>query len=356
VRILLAGLLGALLAATLPADGADPAVPAVELSARTGQAEDPLEKEYQQLLTADDKAREELDEWLLAERKSGGGGTNASGAEWRARIRERLEPVRKSYEVFLQRHPDHARARVAFGSFLSDLGDEEGAGRQWELARDLDARLPAVWNNLANYYVRKDDLKRAFQCFDKAIQLNPRESLYHQNLAVTMYLFRRAAQEHYDLDGPQMFNRVMALYQKALALDPQNFLLAAELAQIYYGFRPGPADDPQEARRAEQSHYDDALGAWQRALKLADDDLERQGVHLHLARLNLMAGRFDEARRHLGLVTLDLYGGVKERLQQSLLHRDTQVLTSPPLTLRPLPGAETAPGFRPATGRTNSLK
>ena len=68
------------------------------------------------------------------------------------RIRDRFEPIRKAYDDFITRHPNHARARIAYGSFLNDIDDEDGAHDQWEKALELDPKDPAVWNNLANFY------------------------------------------------------------------------------------------------------------------------------------------------------------------------------------------------------------
>ena len=42
------------------------------------------------------------------------------------RIRDRLAPIRQQYLDFLKRHPQHARARVAYGSFLTHIDHRQG--------------------------------------------------------------------------------------------------------------------------------------------------------------------------------------------------------------------------------------
>jgi len=76
------------------------------------------------------------------------------------------------------------------------------------------------------------------------------------------------------------------------------------VAQTFYGIRP--------------SRTDDALRAWTNAFNLARDDIERQGVHTHFARVKLHAGRFAEAHLHLDSVTNGMYAELKRRLTRSL--------------------------------------
>ncbi len=59
------------------------------------------------------------------------------------RIQQRLETERREYENFLQRHPDHVNAHLAFGSFLYDTHDEDGAVEQWDTPLRLAPKNPA---------------------------------------------------------------------------------------------------------------------------------------------------------------------------------------------------------------------
>ncbi len=332
---LLAGLLGALLATNQPAALSNLLSQRSDAPGAVAGPNGPVEKEYRRLLAEDDAAQAEVSRWSEPLNAAVGNGSADTNTPLRTRISRRLDPVRKGYEDFLQRHPDHARARLAYGSFLNDTGEEQAAAVQWEKARDIDPRLPAVWNNLGNYYGHNGKVVQAFACYDKAIALSPLESVYYQNLATTAFMFRTEAQDHYGLTGPQLFNRVMTLYHKALALDPGNFSLATELAQTYYGFKPPPSGNFDDDVRAEKQHYDLALEAWQVALRLAGDDLQRQSVRVHLARVNIMAGNWEDARRQLDLLTNATFLAVKERLQKKLAKQELQPLSAPPVSLRP---------------------
>jgi len=301
-------------AATNGPEGTNPSVTAPDPN-------DPVEKEYKKLMEDDDAVQSEVDKWIRDNEQFAAKGAGIPSAELSRRIRERLEPIRKGYQDFIKRHPDHVRARVAYGSFLGDIHDEEGAQEQWQKALALDPKDPAVYNNLANLYGQIGPVKKAFEYYTKAIELNPRESVYYHNFGTTVYLFRKDAREFYGITEQQVFDKALELYSKALKLDPQNFPLASDVAQTYYGIKP--------------LRTDAALKAWTNTLAIAHDEMEREGVYLHFARLKLIAGRFEEARAQLTSVTNEIYNELKTRLTRNLNEQEKQAkdTNAPPTVL-----------------------
>jgi len=287
--------------------------PAVEAN-----ASDPVEKEYEKLIEEDDEAQAQVDKWIQENNEFAAKGAGARPEELNRRIREKFAPVRKRYEEFVKAHPKHARARVAYASFLGDMNDEEAAQEQLEKALELDPSNPAVYNNLANIYGHEGPVKKAFEFYAKAIELNPLEPIYYHNFGTTVYLFRKDAKEFYNITEQQVFDKALELYAKAMKLDPTNFPLASDVAQTYYGIKP--------------TRTEDALKAWTNALHIAHDDIERQGVFLHFARIKLHAGRFAEARGHLNSVTHEMYGDLKRRLTRNLEEQQKEAngTNSPP--------------------------
>jgi tetratricopeptide (TPR) repeat protein len=282
--------------------------PAVVLDGATGFAVgtpgvgDPMEAEYDRLLAFDDEAQVEMDRWI---READALGPDADSTVLQRKIDDRIAAVTRAYAAFLEKHPTHARARIAFGSFLNDTGQESGAKAQWEKALEFDPKNPAVYNNLAGYYGHHGPITNAFTYFEKAIELDPKEPVYYQNLATTVFLFRKDVMEHYAItDEQKVFDKSLTLYRKAMELDPNNFVLAADTAQTYYGIKP--------------SRHDEALAAWRKAYELASDDLEREGVRVHFARIQIQAGRFGEARTNLNLITNAHFQVVKERIEKTL--------------------------------------
>ena len=122
------------------------------ISVNVGQVNDPIEREYLKLLEMDDAAQADVDRWIKENNSFKEQGAGVDTITLNARIDKRFAPVKKAYEEFLQRNPNHAKARLAYGSFLNDIHEEEAAHSQWEKAREADPKNPAAWNNLANYY------------------------------------------------------------------------------------------------------------------------------------------------------------------------------------------------------------
>jgi len=258
-------------------------------------------------MEADDEAQGEVDDWIRQNEEFAKHGAGTPPGQMKRRIEQRLEPVQKAYEDFIQRHPRNSKARVAYASFLGDTKDEESAEEQLEKALTVDTNNPAIYNNLANIYGHIGPVKKAFEYYAKAIQLNPLEPVYYHNLGTTVYLFRTDAKEFYGLDEAHVFAKAFELYSNAMRLDHMNFPLASDVAQSYYGMKP--------------MHTEEALHAWTNALQIAHDEIEREGVCLHFARIKLMAGRFAEAQAHLNTVTNDMYTDLKRRLQRNLNER-----------------------------------
>lgn len=259
-----------------------------------------VEAEYYELLERDQAALDDVNGWISENetfRREGGGVAPEVLAE---KITGRLAIVRKAYEDFLKKHSGHVEARIAYGSFLNEISEEEEAARQWDKARLLDPSHPASWNNLANHYGHFGPVATAFPYYEKAIELRPDEPVYYQNLATTVYLFRRDAEKYYEINEQQVFDRALELYRKALELSEGDFAIANDLAQTYYGITP--------------FRYEEALSTWKEVLKLAKTEVEQQNVFIHLARMEIKGGRTELARNYLWQVTLPQYAVLRDRL------------------------------------------
>jgi tetratricopeptide (TPR) repeat protein len=302
------GLLSALLATNQPQAVSNLVQQQTGVSVAMVNPNDPAEKELLQLMADDDAAIAEVDKWIQENNAFAAQGAGASKAELNEKIRARFDPVKKNYEDFLQRYPNSARGHLAYGSFLNDIGDEDAAALQNETAAQLDPKNPAAWNNLANYYGEHGPTTNAFVDYAKAIELNSNEPVYYQNFATTVYLFRKDAREFYGINEQQVFDKALALYQKAIQLDPDNFPLATDYAQSYYGIKP--------------LRTNDALLAWTNALQIAHDDNEREGVYIHLARIKLATGQFAEAHAQLNAVTNSAFLDLKNRIERNLANRE----------------------------------
>ena len=269
---------------------------------------DPAEMALHQIMLDDDAVMDDVQKMIQENNAFAAHGAGQSKEELNRRIRARFDVVRKEYEDLVQKYPNSARCHLAFGTYLNDVGQEDEAAVEYEKSRQLDPKNPAVWNNLANYFGEHGPLTNAFIDYARAIELNPAEPVYYQNFATTVYLYRKDAREFFGINEQQVFDKAIALYRKAIQLDPDNFPLATDYAQSYYGIKP--------------MRTNDALVAWTNALQIAGDEAEREGIYIHLARVKISIGRFDEARAQLDAVTNAGYTDLKNRLERSLVQHE----------------------------------
>lgn len=295
--------LGVLLATNQPAAVSNFVHAETGLAIKVADPNDPVEQEFRKLMQADDDAQAEVDKWIRDNAGFRAQGAGLADAELNRKIRERFAPVRAGYEKFIEQHTNHVGALVAYASFLSDLGDEEGQRNYLERALELDRTDPAIWNNLANYYGHRGPVKKAFSYYEKAIELDPREPVYYHNFGTTVFLYRKDVREYYSINEQQVFDKALSLYSNAMRLDPTNFPLASDIAQTYYGINPPRTEE--------------ALRAWTNAYALAGDEIEREGVQVHFARIKMNVGRFAEARGHLDAITNAMYRDLKARLERN---------------------------------------
>ncbi|MEY4918570.1 MAG: hypothetical protein RL616_2483, partial [Verrucomicrobiota bacterium] len=296
------GLLGALLATNQPLAVSNLVHEQTGVALPIVNADDATERELRTVMISDDAAMDEVSSWI-ATNALPRSDTNGI-AQLNRKIIARFDTVKHDYDVFLRNHPDSARGFLAYGTFLHDLGEELAAKAQYDNSKQLDPKNPAVWNQLANYFGEFGELTNAFASYTEAIRLDPVEPVYYQNFATTVYLYRKDAREFYGINEQQVFDKSLGLYQQAMKLAPNDLVLATDYASSYYGIKP--------------MRTNDALASWTNALNICQDENERQGVLLHLARTKIATGFFDEAQAHLDTVTNAAFGEVKSRLIRSL--------------------------------------
>lgn len=280
-------------------------------SAPAASTNDVVDMEYQKLMEDDDAALAEVDKWIQENQKFEAEGAGVPREALNDRILKRVAPVRKAYEEFLKRNPKHGNAHLAFASFLEEIHEEEAALEHMRTAIEVDPKNPAAWNNLANYYGHFSPVTNAFTHYEKAIELDPNEAVYYQNFGTTVFLFRQDVMQHYGITEQQVFDKALMLYSNAVRLAPTNFLIATDVAMTYYGIKP--------------PRNNEALKAWNEALKLADGSLQREGVFIHLARITMNAGNLSEAHKHLNAVTNAELADLKSRVLRNLDAKENPV-------------------------------
>ena len=293
---------------------------------------DPVEREFRQLLEADEAAEQEI-ERLVADVPAPDPTRTPLPAAQREAIRQQLLKVintqRERYEDFIRKHPRHVGARLAYGDHLSEHGEDHEVIEQLGVALELDPRNAVVWNNYAGYFGHVGPITNAFAAYERARELRPYEPLYHYNLGTVVFLYRVDAQEYYHCDETAVFERALELYREARRLAPRSFRYAFDYAQTFYGVKPVPATTPEGRQAASDELVERALRAWEEALAIANNDTDREGIYLHFARWQIKGRRWDQARASLARATRPEHQAMKERLERSLTFREVEAANPP---------------------------
>ena len=93
-----------------------------------------------------------------------------------------------------------AKKQVEFGIEVAQRGLWKEAIYRWERATQLDPTYVAAFNNLAVAYEREGQLEKARAAYEKALALQPNNSLIRQNYDLFKEINDRVAQK----DGRQI--------------------------------------------------------------------------------------------------------------------------------------------------------
>ena len=263
-----------------------------------------IEREFRQLLELDDKVHDDVDEWIRSNAKLAAKQVGVDPASLDLQVRNRLSEVGEAYAAFLNRHSGHVRARLAYGSYFSDINEIDKAMAQWKKALELAPKNPVAWNNIGKAHGKQGRITEAFRHFGKAAELAPKEALYHRNLATLIFSYPDDAARYYLIDRSQVVPKSLELFKKARALDPKNFTLATDAALAQLGTQPFEAKA--------------ALAAWNDALAIAPSPVEAEGVRIHLARIHAHLGQADAARALLVKVHETQFAELKAGILQKL--------------------------------------
>jgi tetratricopeptide (TPR) repeat protein len=215
-----------------------------------------------------------------------------------ARFQGEAQAIASSYEVFIQRNPDNAGAFAAYGIFLDKIGMARQAAAMLLKANKLDGENPVVKNQMGKLLAEDGKPVDALTWVTAAIQLEPKEPLYHYHLGRLLLEARDDFIKSGNFTRASLEHSMLGAFATATDLAPDNWEYALQRAKAYY-------DPPR---------WEEELALWDKLEEKAKSDPLRQLVRLHEARVLLNLGRRDEARADLEHVTDDRFTAEKQTL------------------------------------------
>lgn len=204
-------------------------------------------------------------------------------------LRGELQGVIKSYDVLIQKSPEFAPAFVSYGMLLGQVGMTREAVGILLRANKLDAEIPVVKNEIGRFLAEDGKLVEALPWIMSAIDLEPKQALYHYHLGKLLTEGRDDFIKTGQFTRASLDKAMLEAFLRAAELAPKNFGYAYRSAEAYYDL--------------ETPKWDDALALWRKLDAAVETPLEHQTLRLHQANVLLKQGKSAEARTLVGTVT-----------------------------------------------------
>jgi tetratricopeptide (TPR) repeat protein len=291
------------------------AMTALARSVRGEEDRGEAERQFRFLLSRGHELREQSDQF--------NGSTPAVVTNrWNAQMR-RLEG---DYQRFLNNHPQHARAMVAYGDLVYDQDRVEEGIRWWGKAIAADPREAYAYNSIANHYGHFGRADEALRYYEKAIALAPTEPIFRFNWATTCQLFRNESHTVYGWSKDEIFRHSLEQFRSARDLAPQDYEMASTYAETIYQM---PKPD-----------WHEAYEAWRFCLRQPLDDRQRQFVCGNLARVCVRLGRDDEAREWVSKLSGDEQNNMRRIIERKIVELRQPSATNSPAIPAPETGGK----------------
>jgi tetratricopeptide (TPR) repeat protein len=200
------------------------------------------------------------------------------------------QSIASSYDVLVQKNPELVAAYVAYGLFLGKVGMDKQAVAMLLKANKLDPNIALVKNQLAKHIAEDGKPVEALSYLMAAIQLDPRESLYHFHLGQLLLAGRDDFLTNGAFTQTGLDKAMLGAFKQAAELALTDFSYAYQYAKAYYEIDP--------------PRWEEALGVWEELeLRPITTTTLRHMVRLQKANVLIKLGRKEEARTVLETVT-----------------------------------------------------
>ena len=219
-------------------------------------------------------------------------------------LRAQLQQICNDYDVLLRQNPRFAPAYVAYGLLLGKIDNRKESIGMLLKANALDKELPVVKNQLGNYLAEEGKPIEAMNYFLAAIQLDPKEPLYHYQLGTLITEARDDFLKTGQWTRAQLDKTMQEAFLQATLNAPDDWRYAYRYGLSFYDL--------------EAPEWETALQFWKDFEKKLKPGVEQQTCHLHQAKVLVAQHHLDEARATLETVTEAILAKQKEKLVAEL--------------------------------------
>ncbi|MEQ9825208.1 MAG: hypothetical protein ABQ298_12565 [Puniceicoccaceae bacterium] len=196
-------------------------------------------------------------------------------------IQLRLNEIDEAYRSYLDTYPRSTFGQILYGKFLRKADRSEAAYAIFLDVQEDNPDIAVVNQHLALFASEIGDFKDAFRYFERAIELEPNEALYHYQFGEFLHSFRQALMVEQVLPLSELENRMAQSFRRAHELAPENRDFHARWAESFFDvFNPD---------------WESVLPIWDELLRTSNNQFERDVLRLQKARVLLKLQRYFEA-------------------------------------------------------------
>lgn len=215
------------------------------------------------------------------------------------------------YDELVSRDPNNVDVLILYGKFLRRVGQNDQANVLFSHADKLSPNLAVLKQQLGNYLAEQGNYPEALAYYMKAIDLEPKEAVYHYGLGELLATFR----DKFVADGAFTDDAIdvqtLSAFAKSTELAPGNKDFAFRHAEAYYDIK--------------KPRWEEALALWTQISERKDlTRYEKDAARLHMARINCELGRNKEALALVREETVPVLMATRARLLKRINSETTR--------------------------------
>ena len=217
-------------------------------------------------------------------------------------LRGQLQELLFNYDDYLKNYPEVAAGYVSYAMLLSQpvVDQRKLAAAMLLKANALDPNLPLVKNQLGNYLAEEGHPLDALNYYLAAVQLEPKEPLYHYQIGVLLTEAREEFLKSGAWTRATLDQGMQDGFEQASALAPGNIAYAYRFGESFYDL--------------ERPEWSAALAFWRLLETKVTGPVEKETIRLHQANVLIHQQKFAEALAVLETVKEGVLQAQKQKL------------------------------------------
>jgi len=219
-------------------------------------------------------------------------------------IQLRLDEIDESYRNYIDKFPNSVFGQILYGKFLRKADRSDDAYAVFLDIHEDNPDIAVVNQHLALFASEIGDFQDALKYWNKAIELEPNQALYHYQFGEYLYTYKIQLMQQHLMSVSEIEDRMVASFGKAHKLAPENRDFHVRWAESFFdSFQPD---------------WNQVLTIWDELLETSHNQFERDVLRLQKVRVLIELQRFYDAEQLLNSVSDPALEEARSKLKDKL--------------------------------------